>query len=183
MCCKNKTCPFNPQLQLASWANEILNILRAMKMLGLLMNSSANEIFHQKYFEIFVWDEKAHLLDSKGHIYRFETCWNISRFFKISLDISRWEILTSWFLKKWTSQFLESRDISLCEIPLFCNNSEFYLFLLKTVHCGTQRKEKGSSRKEKLFPSHVISLHIPWPQSKLINFDMYCTYWLKGWPG
>ena len=86
-------------------------------------------------------------------------------------------------MKAPNSQILESRDISLSEIPLFFVNSKFYLFHLKTVHCGTQRKEKGSSRKEKLFPSHVISLHIPWPQSKLINFDMYCTYWLKGWPG
>ena len=134
-----------------------------------------------KYFEIFVWDEKSHLSDllknSKGRIYWFKIHWNISRFFKIFLDISRWEILTSWFLKKWTNgQILESQDISLCKIPLFWNNSKSYLFLLKTVHCGTQRKEKGSSRQEKLFPSHVISLHIPWPQSKLINFDMYCTY-------
>ena len=175
MCLKNKTCPLNPQRHLASWTKywTYLGPWKCWDYRQTHQLISTSAIFWDLCLR---WDLLDFLKTLKG--------WNISIFFKISLDISRWEILTPWFLKKWTnSQFLESRDISLCEIPLFCNNSEFYLFLLKTVHCGTQRKEKGSSRKEKLFPSHVISLHIPWPQSKLINFDMYCTYWLKGWPG
>ena len=120
MCLKNKTYPFNPQLLLVSWANKILNILSAKKMFGLLKlikcltKMQSLFIFRYscllgllRYFEIFVWDEKYHLFDflknTKDRIYRFETRWNILRFFKIFLDISWWEILTSWFFKKWTN--------------------------------------------------------------------------------
>ena len=136
-----------------------------------------------KYFEIFVCDEKSYLLDFlknlKGYIWdlRLEVFQDFPWYFQLrNLDL-----LISQEMSKWST-------LGITRHFFVWNSTSFWHFWIlfvafEIVHCGTQRKEKGSSRKEKLFPSHVISLHIPWPQSKLINFDMYCTYWLKGWPG